>query len=133
MKYSHFALFLILSTLCSSIFFNGGSPAAEAAGISSIISRAVFDEMLKHRNDTSCRSEKFYTYEAFVTAAKSFEGFGTTGNLNTRKREIAAFLGQTSKQTAGKQAPTLNYSLVFFFFFTLSHFPYQILNILFFV
>ncbi|KAI5684045.1 hypothetical protein M9H77_05273 [Catharanthus roseus] len=100
MKYSHFALFLILSTLCSSIFFNGGSPAAEAAGISSIISRAVFDEMLKHRNDTSCRSEKFYTYEAFVTAAKSFEGFGTTGNLNTRKREIAAFLGQTSKQTA---------------------------------
>ncbi|OAY52241.1 endochitinase [Manihot esculenta] len=66
-----------------------------------IISKATFEQMLKHRNDPACPARGFYTYEAFITAAKAFPGFGTTGDDATRKREIAAFLGQTSHETTG--------------------------------
>ncbi|GFY87818.1 basic chitinase [Actinidia rufa] len=34
-------------------------------------------------------------------SARTFSGFGTTGDDATRKREIAAFLGQTSHETTG--------------------------------
>ncbi|KAJ6906479.1 hypothetical protein NC652_024033 [Populus alba x Populus x berolinensis] len=69
--------------------------------LGSIISSAKFDEMLKHRNDGGCPGKGFYTYNAFISAANAFPGFGTTGNADTRKREIAAFLGQTSHETTG--------------------------------
>uniref|UniRef100_A0A3N7FHB0 Glycoside hydrolase family 19 catalytic domain-containing protein n=1 Tax=Populus trichocarpa TaxID=3694 RepID=A0A3N7FHB0_POPTR len=55
--------------------------------------------MLKHRNDGGCPGKGFYTYSAFISAANAFPGFGTTGDADTRKREIAAFLGQTSHET----------------------------------
>ncbi|KAH7518310.1 hypothetical protein FEM48_Zijuj09G0157800 [Ziziphus jujuba var. spinosa] len=61
------------------------------------ISRSTFDEMFKHRND--CPSKSFYSYDAFIAAAKAFPGFGTTGDDATRKKEIAAFLAQTSHET----------------------------------
>ncbi|KAK6924563.1 Glycoside hydrolase, family 19, catalytic [Dillenia turbinata] len=80
-------------SLCPSI--------SNGSGISSLISRSLFDQMLKHRNDGSCRGKGFYTYDAFVAAANSFPSFGTTGDTDTRKREIAAFLGQTSHETTG--------------------------------
>ncbi|KAM7516049.1 hypothetical protein LguiA_005632 [Lonicera macranthoides] len=51
--------------------------------------------MLKHRNDDDCQVKGFYTYEAFINAARSFNAFGTTGDDSTRKRELAAFFGQT--------------------------------------
>ncbi|KAI8536875.1 hypothetical protein RHMOL_Rhmol10G0290300 [Rhododendron molle] len=57
--------------------------------------------MLKHRNDAACQGKGFYTYEAFIAAAKAFGGFGTTGDDATKKREIAAFLAQTSHETTG--------------------------------
>ncbi|KAG2315556.1 hypothetical protein Bca52824_018678 [Brassica carinata] len=44
-------------------------------------------------------AKSFYTYDAFITAAKSFPSFGNTGDLTTRKKEIAAFFGQTSHET----------------------------------
>nr|ABB89767.1 At3g12500-like protein [Boechera stricta] len=56
---------------------------------------------LSHRNDAACPARGFYTYNAFITAAKSFPGFGTTGDTATRKKEIAAFFGQTSHETTG--------------------------------
>ncbi|XP_020079846.1 basic endochitinase C-like [Ananas comosus] len=75
------------------------SPAGE--GVASIISSALFDELLLHRNDDSCPARGFYQYEDFIAAADAFVGFGTTGDLDTRKREIAAFLAQTSFATTG--------------------------------
>ncbi|KAL6959879.1 Acidic mammalian chitinase [Sarracenia purpurea var. burkii] len=68
-------------------------------GVGSIISYSLFDQMLKYRNDGRCPSNGFYTYNAFIAAAGSFDGFGTTGDDATRKRELAAFLGQTSHET----------------------------------
>ena len=39
--------------------------------------------------------------EAFMSAAVSFGGFGTTGDGATRKRELAAFFGQISHEITG--------------------------------
>ncbi|XP_031094733.1 basic endochitinase-like [Ipomoea triloba] len=71
------------------------------AQVQSLISKQNFDQMLKHRNDAACPAKGFYTYEAFIQAAKAYPAFGTTGDTNTRKKEIAAFLGQTSHETTG--------------------------------
>ncbi|CAH8362496.1 unnamed protein product [Eruca vesicaria subsp. sativa] len=57
--------------------------------------------MLKHRNDEACPARCFYTYEAFITAAKSFHGFATVGTTTTRLRELAAFFGQSSYESTG--------------------------------
>ncbi|WVZ25946.1 hypothetical protein V8G54_004490 [Vigna mungo] len=69
--------------------------------ITRLISSSLFDQMLKYRNDGRCAGRGFYTYNAFISAARSFSGFGTTGDDNTRKKEIAAFLAQTSHETTG--------------------------------
>ncbi|KAK1272636.1 Chitinase 1 [Acorus gramineus] len=70
-------------------------------GVGSLVSQSLFDQMLKHRNDAACPANGFYTYNAFVSAANSFGAFATTGDTDTRKREIAAFLAQTSHETTG--------------------------------
>ncbi|XP_021740345.1 basic endochitinase-like [Chenopodium quinoa] len=69
--------------------------------VGSIITPALFDQMLNHRNENSCPGHEFYTYNAFIAAARSFNGFGTTGDVTTRKRELAAFFAQTSHETTG--------------------------------
>jgi hypothetical protein len=69
-------------------------------GVWNIITRPVFEDMLKHRRDSGCQGA-FYTYDAFIEAASKFPGFGTTGNDETRRRELAAFFGQTSHETTG--------------------------------
>nr|CAD1821236.1 unnamed protein product [Ananas comosus var. bracteatus] len=74
-------------------------PSPDGDGVASIISSALFDELLKHRNNAACPARGFYQYEDFIAAADAFVGFGTTGDLETRKREIAAFLAQTSHET----------------------------------
>lgn len=93
---------------CGSGSGGGGSPntpsptpSGGSGDISSLISKATFEQMLKHRNDAVCQGKGFYTYEAFIAAAKAFGGFGTTGDDATKKREIAAFLAQTSHETTG--------------------------------
>nr|XP_017235514.1 PREDICTED: basic endochitinase-like [Daucus carota subsp. sativus] len=82
----------------------GGStptPSGGSGDVSSIIPESLFNDMLKHRNDGSCKSNGFYTYSAFINAAQSFDGFGTTGSTDQRKQELAAFLAQTSHETTG--------------------------------
>ncbi|KAL3525201.1 hypothetical protein ACH5RR_013573 [Cinchona calisaya] len=86
---------------------NGGSTPSPGggggggSGVGSLISEDLFNQMLKYRNDPRCPSNGFYTYSAFITAAQSFSGFGTSSDDTTNKREIAAFLGQTSHETTG--------------------------------
>lgn len=96
----HCAL-LLLSFLLSQSHC-GETPSASPVGdIGSLITKSMFNDMLKHRNDGNCQAKGFYTYDAFISAAKSFSGFATTGDTTTRKREIAAFLAQTSHETTG--------------------------------
>ncbi|KAJ3672345.1 hypothetical protein LUZ60_007066 [Juncus effusus] len=80
----------------------GVSDVGESSGgVASIVSSAMFDQMLKHRNDPACHGRGFYTYNAFIAATNSFPAFGTTGSVEIRKREVAAFLAQTSHETTG--------------------------------
>ncbi|KAL6603339.1 hypothetical protein ACP70R_043700 [Stipagrostis hirtigluma subsp. patula] len=79
----------------------GGSSGGGGGDVASIVSRSMFEQMLLHRNDAACKASGFYTYDAFVAAAAAFPGFGTTGDGDTRKRELAAFLAQTSHETTG--------------------------------
>ncbi|XP_006367374.1 endochitinase-like [Solanum tuberosum] len=89
---------------CQSQCPGGGPGPGPVTGgdLGSVISNSMFDQMLKLRNENSCQGKNnVYTYNAFITAARSFPGFGTTGDSNTRKREIAAFFAQTSQNTTG--------------------------------
>ncbi|KAK7269909.1 hypothetical protein RIF29_22711 [Crotalaria pallida] len=56
------------------------TPSAPSGGVDSIISSHLFDQILKHRHDRRCAGHGFYTYDAFIAAAHSFNGFGTTGD-----------------------------------------------------
>ncbi|KAA0025616.1 endochitinase-like [Cucumis melo var. makuwa] len=69
--------------------------------IGRLIREDTFNQMFKYSNDPRCPSNGFYSYRAFLTAAQSFNGFATTGDEATRKRELAAFFGQTSQETTG--------------------------------
>ncbi|XP_026416822.1 endochitinase [Papaver somniferum] len=75
-------------------------PPPPSGNLTLLISQSLFDQLLAYRNDTSCMG-KFYTYAAFIEAAKSFSSFAAVGDTNTRKKEIAAFLAQTSHETTG--------------------------------
>ena len=77
------------------------TPSGSGGGVTSLVTKALFDQMLKYRNDARCESNGFYTYDGFIAAARSVNGFGTSGDVNTRKRELAAFLAQTSHETTG--------------------------------
>uniref|UniRef100_A0ACD5VZK5 Uncharacterized protein n=1 Tax=Avena sativa TaxID=4498 RepID=A0ACD5VZK5_AVESA len=77
------------------------TPSGGGGGVSSIVSESLFNQMLLHRNDPACEAKGFYTYNAFIAAANSFPAFATTGSTDVRKREVAAFLAQTSHETTG--------------------------------
>ncbi|PNT21336.2 hypothetical protein POPTR_009G141800v4 [Populus trichocarpa] len=79
----------------------GGGGDGDDGYLSDIIPKSTFDALLKFRNDPRCHAVGFYTYDAFISAAKEFPDFGNTGDDLMRKREIAAFLGQTSHETTG--------------------------------
>ncbi|XP_055803359.1 acidic 27 kDa endochitinase [Solanum dulcamara] len=87
---------LVLS--CVFLLFLTGSLAQD---VGTIVTSDLFNEMLKNRNDDRCPAKGFYTYDAFIAAANSFPAFGTTGDDSARKKEIAAFFGQTSHETTG--------------------------------
>ncbi|XP_018818458.2 endochitinase-like [Juglans regia] len=94
-----FSLILLFSFLLEASAQSGNrtpnpTPSTDGGDVSSIISSSLFDQLLKYKNE-------FYTYNDFIAATRSFNDFGTTGDVNTRKREIAAFLGQTSHETRG--------------------------------
>lgn len=98
-----FAVIFLLFALLLRVFAGLAHASRYKEDVGKLINATVFDEMFKHREDPQCSSREFYTYDAFLAAARSFAGFGfgTSGGVNTRKRELAAFLAQTSHQTTG--------------------------------
>ena len=106
---------LCLLYLCFSSSFQAAS-AGQAGGGSSVadyLTEDLFEAILKNRNDPICPARGFYTYESFLEAAKNFSDFGTTGDQETRKREIAAFFGLTSYLTSPPGTSFSHYILPF--------------------
>ncbi|PRQ47262.1 putative chitinase [Rosa chinensis] len=77
------------------------TPSGGGGDVSNLVSSSLFDQMLKYRNDARCKGNGFYKYDAFIAAARSFPGFGTTGDDAMGKRKITAFLAQTFHETTG--------------------------------
>jgi predicted chitinase len=67
-------------------------PSTSATGIAAILSQATYNKMFPNHNG-------FYTYAALVAAANTFPAFATTGTLEQRKREVAAFLANVGHET----------------------------------
>lgn len=88
-----------------------GRDASGASSIESLVSRAMFEQIFLHRGTAPCRGG-FYTYDAFVQAAREFPRFASEGTDEQRKREVAAFLANISHETTGgwDTAPDGRYS-----------------------
>ncbi|KAK1630504.1 hypothetical protein QYE76_004819 [Lolium multiflorum] len=74
--------------------------AGRSTPVAAIVSEDLYSSLFPHRDDVNC-SKGFYTYASFIRATRKFPKFGGTGDLVTRKREIAAFLAQISQETTG--------------------------------
>ncbi|KAF8765691.1 hypothetical protein HU200_008191 [Digitaria exilis] len=93
-----------------------------ARGVASVLTRDVFERMLPHRDDAACPARGFYTYDAFAAAARAFPAFAATGDATARKREVAAFLAQTSHETSVSKLEPDKKSLKFYKSETLYYF-----------
>ncbi|KAF3336905.1 basic endochitinase-like protein [Carex littledalei] len=69
--------------------------------ISSIVTEKLYNSLFLHKDDAACPAKGFYNYSSFIQATKCFPQFGNTGDMTTRKREIAAFFAQISHETTG--------------------------------
>lgn len=61
----------------------------------------MFDALFPKRNLASCIADgnSIYTYENFIQAASRWPSFGTTGDANTRKRELAGVFAHYVQET----------------------------------
>lgn len=96
-------LYSLLSLLILGVLWRSVGVASSSSDVGRLINVTTFNAMFKYQKDPQCSSQGFYSYQAFLAAARSFGklGFATTGKLATRKRELLAFLAQTSHQTTG--------------------------------
>ncbi len=53
------------------------------------------------KKDSINNNPDFYSFKAFVTAAKCFPSFLSDGDKNSQKRELAAFLANIAQETSG--------------------------------
>jgi chitinase len=76
--------------------FGSGSPSTgptnPGSGFASILDEGMFNGMFPARNG-------FYTYAGLVNAAATFGAFANSGDIATRKREVAAFLANVGHET----------------------------------
>lgn len=62
----------------------------------------AWDSLFPHRYGMDKKTlNDFYSFHAFLTAAKAFPGFIADGNDTLQRRELAAFLAQVSQETSG--------------------------------
>ena len=70
-----------------------------------ILTKEEFDSIFKNplavNKDIWCPGYDFYNYEDFITATREYPLFGNEGSEEIKKREIAAFLANISRETTG--------------------------------
>ncbi|KAF5798022.1 putative chitinase [Helianthus annuus] len=62
---------------------SGGGGGGGSNTVSAIITSSVFNQILKYRNNPRCKAPGFYTYNAFINAARSCNGFVPLEALKT--------------------------------------------------
>jgi len=96
LSFSSMNVFLSTFLFCMSL-----GAEARRLPVSSVVSEELFDSIFLHKDNAACPAKNFYTYDSFIMASRSFPRFGSSGSLITRKREVAAFLAQISRETTG--------------------------------
>ncbi|CAI9108584.1 OLC1v1008228C2 [Oldenlandia corymbosa var. corymbosa] len=74
------------------------SSGGGGSGVADIVTDPFFNG-IANQADSSCEGKGFYTRSAFLNAANSYPGFGTTGSSDDAKREIAAFFAHATHET----------------------------------
>ena len=76
--------------------------ATDAGGLTAYVTEAQFEAMFPHRGDTAsgCNGA-YYTWQAFLEAARAFPAFANEGSDAQRRRELAAFLANIAHETTG--------------------------------
>ncbi|KAG8045276.1 hypothetical protein GUJ93_ZPchr0008g12968 [Zizania palustris] len=82
-------------------WYGGPGQPPQRSPVEAIVTEQLYASLFRHKDDAACPAKGFYTYASFVRAAARFPLFGATGCLDTRKREVAAFLAQISHETTG--------------------------------
>ncbi|CAI9108585.1 OLC1v1008229C1 [Oldenlandia corymbosa var. corymbosa] len=77
---------------------SGGGSSGGGSSVSDIVSDAFFNG-IANQAGSGCEGRGFYTRSAFLNAANSYSGFGTTGSTDDAKREIAAFFAHVTHET----------------------------------
>ena len=78
----------------------GGSALSLRFHVSAIITSRIFNRFLPRRS--AAPASGFYTYAYFLAAARAYNGFGSTGGSDVRKRELAAFFANIAHETGSK-------------------------------
>jgi predicted chitinase len=80
-----------------------GQRSAEAFELNGMISADMWDELFPNRLGRKAGSDRsdFYSFAAFVEAAKRFPRFLHEGGEVQRRRELAAFLAHLAQETGG--------------------------------
>lgn len=74
----------------------GGAAGSTTAGavLADVLPRELFAAMFPNAN-------ALYSYDALIEAASAYPAFGSVGSLDERRREVAAFLGNSAHETTG--------------------------------
>jgi hypothetical protein len=101
---------LVVAAVVAIVVASGSASVAEArwygghgqcSPAATLVSEQLYNSLFLHKDDPACPAKGFYTYASFIQAARTFPKFAATGDLSTRKREIAAFFAQISHETTG--------------------------------
>lgn len=102
------ALYLICWLVMGSTACYGMPALKDSTGQTNLtryLTAKKWDILFPHRynlNDTQkARVKDFYSFDAFVEAAKHFPTFLATGTEQIQKRELAAFLANIAQETSG--------------------------------
>ena len=77
------------------------SAPVPSAGIGAWFTAADFAAFFPNIDNAACTGKGFFSHAALLAAAKAFPTFANSGDQEMDKRELAAFLGQTSHETTG--------------------------------
>lgn len=114
MRVIHFILLGTVLILCHTAHAqNAGKPLKyvhSTTNVTAFITEKTWNDLFPNRYNISnyANSERqlaqhtdFYSFQAFVAAAKKFPLFIGEGNKTTRKRELCAFLANIAQETSG--------------------------------
>jgi len=80
-------------------------PTDSSCSLSQVFTEADYNILFPQANGGAinkvANQHAIFNYSYLLSAAKHFPEFACSGSLETRKKEVAAFLGQTSQETSG--------------------------------